>query len=227
MRTLLLLALAIIGFNGIAQELKPTLTEALVNVQVTNMDGESTEGDKVIFTSTKSAQTFSGISDNNGKFQLLLPQDDTYEITLQSFEKNIEYGTMEIPKFEGYLTQNLNVSYELPKTYTLENIYFDTGKATLRAESTATLESLKEVMTYKKNMVIEISGHTDNVGDDAYNQKLSEERANAVKKYLITKGISENRVKTVGYGPTQPVASNDTEEGRQKNRRISISILQN
>ena len=74
-------------------------------------------------------------------------------------------------------------------------------------------------------MVIEISGHTDNVGDVEVNQRLSESRAKAVRAYLLKKGISGERVRAVGHGESQPIASNDTDEGKQKNRRTEVRIL--
>ena len=77
----------------------------------------------------------------------------------------------------------------------------------------------------KKGMVIEIGGHTDNTGKHAINMKLSQARANTVRNYLIKKGISPDRVKAKGYGDTQPVAPNDTEEGRKQNRRTEVNII--
>ena len=80
-------------------------------------------------------------------------------------------------------------------------------------------------MNAKTNYRIYIAGHTDNVGNAKANQQLSEDRANAVKKYLIDKGIAETRVKTEGFGDTRPVASNKTAEGRQKNRRVEFKVI--
>jgi outer membrane protein OmpA-like peptidoglycan-associated protein len=80
-------------------------------------------------------------------------------------------------------------------------------------------------MTHKKTAHIEISGHTDNVGKKSANKKLSQQRADAVRAYLVAKGIDPDRIKAVGYGDEKPVASNDTSEGRQKNRRIEVIAL--
>jgi outer membrane protein OmpA-like peptidoglycan-associated protein len=74
-------------------------------------------------------------------------------------------------------------------------------------------------------MEVEIEGHSDNVGNDAANKKLSNDRAKAVRDYLVSKEISTKRLKTIGYGKTKPLASNDTEEGRQQNRRVEFTIL--
>ena len=76
-------------------------------------------------------------------------------------------------------------------------------------------------------MEIEIAGHTDNIGSDDANMKLSDERANTVRSYLIAKGISESRITAKGYGETKPVATNDTDQGRRINRRVEFTIRKN
>jgi outer membrane protein OmpA-like peptidoglycan-associated protein len=117
------------------------------------------------------------------------------------------------------------LTIEPTKVYTLRNVHFDTGKATLRPESYAAINDLLEVMKNKKKMVIEIAGHTDDVGDDDSNLRLSQARAETVKNYLISKGIQKERVSAKGYGETQPAASNDTPEGKQENRRTEVRII--
>ena len=95
----------------------------------------------------------------------------------------------------------------------------------LRAESNKELNQLAEYMTLKKTLVIEIAGYTDNVGAADANLKLSEDRANAVKQYLVKKGIDASRVSAKGYGDSMPEADNSTAEGRQKNRRTEVHII--
>lgn len=98
-------------------------------------------------------------------------------------------------------------------------VAFNTGSAQLSAESSATLDAMQDCM---KEGNYEIGGHTDNVGDASKNQRLSERRANAVKGYLESKGIDASRLTVKGYGDTQPIADNTTEEGRAQNRRIEM-----
>ncbi|MCX6296550.1 MAG: OmpA family protein [Bacteroidetes bacterium] len=108
----------------------------------------------------------------------------------------------------------------------LKNIFFDFDKATLRPESTNELERLTNLLKVDApTLKIEISGHTDSKGADDYNKKLSNSRAKAVVDYLISKGISADRLTSVGFGEEQPIATNDTDEGRQLNRRTEFKIL--
>lgn len=107
----------------------------------------------------------------------------------------------------------------------IKNIFFDFGKASLRADSREELDKLYDIMN-RSEIVIEFGGHTDNVGSDETNLRLSQERVNSVKTYLVDKGINEARIAAVGYGETQPIADNETEEGRQRNRRVELQITQ-
>lgn len=110
------------------------------------------------------------------------------------------------------------------ETFVLKNIYFNTDDTTLTAESNKELDKQALFLKENRNINIIIVGHTDSQGSDVYNMKLSEERALSVKKALIDRGISPERLKSEGRGKTQPIASNETEEGRAENRRIEIEI---
>lgn len=122
---------------------------------------------------------------------------------------------------------------EQPQTYktgdiiVLKDIYFDFDKSTLLQQSYNTLRELLTILETNPKMVIEVRGHTDNMGATEYNQKLSEERAASVVEYLITKGINQKRLRYVGYGESKPLESNNTPEGRSINRRVEIKILNN
>ena len=108
---------------------------------------------------------------------------------------------------------------------TINNIFFDFDKAVLKPESFPELDRLTEMLKSNSGMKVEISGHTDYVGTDEYNMTLSQSRAKAVKDYIVSKGISNNRINSIGYGKTVPVATNETEEGRKLNRRVEFKIL--
>jgi OmpA-OmpF porin, OOP family len=103
--------------------------------------------------------------------------------------------------------------------------FFDFDKSVLKPEGRAKLDDLVSKMSGLNLEVIIAVGHTDSVGSDAYNQKLSVRRSEAVKSYLVSKGIEKNRVYTEGKGKKQPVADNKTAEGRAKNRRVEIEVV--
>jgi OmpA-OmpF porin, OOP family len=105
----------------------------------------------------------------------------------------------------------------------LEGIYFDFNKATLKPESDPALEKVAALLKSNPALKLEVQGHTDNVGTATYNKKLSESRAASVKAWLVAHGTAAARLTSHGYGFTQPVASNDTDAGRAKNRRVEIA----
>jgi len=110
--------------------------------------------------------------------------------------------------------------------FLLENLYFDTDKDNIKDAALPSLELLLNFLEAKPKVKIEIAGHTDSQGNDAYNLDLSQRRAESVMQYLINHGIKANRLTAVGYGETSPISDNDTAEGRQLNRRTEIVILE-
>src|SRR5688572_19840140 len=106
-------------------------------------------------------------------------------------------------------------------------LVFDTDSYGLRDATKTNLTDLAETLKKYDDTNILIEGHTDNTGEDSYNQKLSENRADAVENYLVTQGIENSRVTTKGYGESQPLDANDSEVGRQKNRRVEVAIYAN
>lgn len=111
------------------------------------------------------------------------------------------------------------------KTLKLNYVNFETGSARLTDDSKYELDNLAKAMSDYPNLVIEVAGHTDNVGDAASNLTLSAERAASVVNYLTGKGVSSSRLRPRGYGDTKPLADNDTPENRAKNRRTEFTIL--
>jgi outer membrane protein OmpA-like peptidoglycan-associated protein len=108
-------------------------------------------------------------------------------------------------------------------TVPINNLFFDTGKFTILPNSIPELKRIAKIIQENKLKVV-IEGHTDNVGEDAANLTLSEQRANAVKEFLIKEGCNPSQLSTKGFGKTKPVAPNDTDKGRAKNRRVELKL---
>jgi outer membrane protein OmpA-like peptidoglycan-associated protein len=106
-----------------------------------------------------------------------------------------------------------------------DNLVFETGKDVIKPSSFEYIDKLVEVLLAEPTWKLQIIGHTDNVGKDAYNLELSNKRANAVKKYLVSKNIPETSITSIGKGETMPIADNKTAEGRFKNRRVEFIIV--
>ena len=118
-------------------------------------------------------------------------------------------------------------THTVGKVLNLDNLIFQLGKAKIEPASFAELdEVVKMLQTYPK-MVIQLEGHTDTKGDPKQNMKLSQERVDAVKDYLVSKGVTKNKVKTKAFGGTQPLSRADTEEAHKMNRRVQVRILSN
>ena len=132
---------------------------------------------------------------------------------------------LEKPTPSRPIVQRFNQKPKIGQTIILENILFETAKSELLSESFPTLDSLFLLLANYPEMNIEIAGHTDNKGSIENNMKLSQDRANAVLVYLMDKGIDENRMIAKGYGSSEPIETNETEEGRLKNRRVAFKIL--
>ena len=208
------------------QQLKANEENALIHVKVTDMEDMARENDIIHFVGIKSQNSFEGISNKEGKFDILLPEGDRYQIKIIGLGKEEEYNTLEIGSDEGYYEAEIIVGYEPATTFNLEDVHFDVNKASLRPASFKALDNLAYVLKIKNDIKVEIAGHTDSDGDDMENMKLSQARAESVINYLITKGIAKDRLVAVGYGETEPIADNDTASGKQENRRTEARILE-
>lgn len=215
------------AYSGFAQA---ELVESGAEIEgvITDFSNNVKIGETIIFENKDDSKIFSAISDDKGKFSIVLPYNKNYTIKIKGFNQEQYYTDFSIPALEPNQTGlyfNIDIQIELPKLFTLDNVYFDTGKATLKQASYKELNELFEYLTLKKTTIVEIAGHTDDVGSDESNLKLSQERAESVRNYLIGKGISASRIQAKGYGETQPVAPNDNDEGRAKNRRTEVRLV--
>jgi outer membrane protein OmpA-like peptidoglycan-associated protein len=194
------------------------------NVEITVTDNQTGQIVGIYHTNSKT-----------GKFLFILTPGKNYNITYQS-QGNLFYSeNLEVAKGATYYELNVAVKLNpivVGSKITLNNIFFDFDKATLRPLSNVELKNLVLLMKSNPTMKVEIAGHTDSKGDDEYNQKLSEERAQAVVNYLVAAGIDANRMKAKGYGKKVPVSANkkvdgtDNPAGRQLNRRVELTITE-
>jgi OOP family OmpA-OmpF porin len=128
------------------------------------------------------------------------------------------------PGCDGAIAKQANNAMSKKVTYTADAL-FDFDKSVLKPAAKTSLDNLLGQIKSLSLEVVIATGHTDSVGTDAYNQKLSVRRATSVKKYLVSKGIDANRIQIEGKGESQPVADNKTKEGRAKNRRVQIEVI--
>ncbi|MCP9750836.1 OmpA family protein [Ferruginibacter sp. HRS2-29] len=204
--------------------------DAPVNVTITDFKKNALNNEIVVFRSEKNGKEFQGISDDYGKFSLRLPAGDKYEIFVLGFKDSTSLNVLDIPALQGKAYYRdpmiVDLQHQPSKTFVLDDCNFETGKATLEESSYNVLNELVAYLVRKDDERIELGGHTDNVGTAANNLKLSQDRANVVRDYLLSKGIAADRVFAKGYGMTQPIESNKTAEGRATNRRTEVKILE-
>lgn len=157
-----------------------------------------------------------------GSDYALIVSKDGYLFHSQNFALKENYSVSDPYKIDVYLSPLI-----AGEKVALRNVFFETNSYELKRESFYELDRLASVLLEKPKLVVEISGHTDNVGSAEYNSKLSRERAFAAYTYLLTKGIPEAQLKFKGCGFKEPIKSNDTEDGRALNRRIEVKVISN
>ncbi|MCV9388339.1 OmpA family protein [Reichenbachiella ulvae] len=202
---------------------------------------------------TLKGQVFNGENNNSMPAKVIVERlpdgvkvGETYTDANGIFEFKVRpgarYGFM--AEKDGFLSKNENIDLnDITESETIvqdlllnpihtgaavvvNNIFFDFDQDELKTGSYSELKRIKGLLESGKIGKIEISGHTDSIGDPTYNQQLSKRRANAVYNYFISQGIESSRMTTIGYGETKPVATNETVEGRKKNRRVEFKILE-
>lgn len=162
----------------------------------------------------------------------LAEQQSYYLTTVRGTENDPFKGQLlgiEIANRERALKSEFEaaLSSDEPTTIRLDHVFYETGSSELQEDSRYELNNLADLLNSNPDIQVEIGGHTDNTGDSDNNIALSQSRASAVRDYLIEKGVSETALSVRGYGDTAPVDSNDTDEGRQNNRRTELKIISN
>jgi outer membrane protein OmpA-like peptidoglycan-associated protein len=168
---------------------------------------------------------------------------DNFNSILDNFSEDIStFYTLKYLYKESYISDSIHIDFfdksinkylvskklsflDVNKLLVLENdVLFDLNKSEIKPKHVKNLNNLTKLLKLRNNVEISINGHTDNIGSHDYNLRLSLQRANSVKKFLVKNGISERRLSVNGYGKTKPIAPNDSEEGRSLNRRIEVII---
>ena len=166
---------------------------------------------------------------STGKYLVNLPSGKNYGIAVKRDGYLFHSENFNLPNnaaFQEFTKDVALKKIEIGSTIVLRNIFFDFDKATIRPESANELERLIKLLNDNPTLKIELGSHTDSKGSDDYNWKLSESRSKSVVDYLIGKGISTARLVAKGYGETKPIDTNDTDDGRQNNRRTEFKILE-
>lgn len=221
-RLIFLVALSAVPFS-LAKDLAPNKTHAVLNISYTNFDDVPQKNKTLTFVGEKNPKTKITVRTNGyGEVSFLIPREDSYRILCESLTGPFECG--ETPYVSPRASfGSVNVAFDDTRAE-LSGISFKAGSAELVPSSLSTLDRTIEGLKRNAKAKVEIEGHTSSEGGEEFNRKLSEDRANSVRNYMVRKGISGERVTAVGYGYSRPKASNDTEEGRRQNRRIEIRV---
>lgn len=233
-------------------EIEATATHAAMRLFVVHPETGPIRGVVIKMTAPDGTAYYTGETDSLGYAEVLVPAGQRYEMEYLSLGREFTSASVEVPQGPH---QDIRLTMRhrrwrppprpappppppppegaepppppapVPRGLVLEGITFASGSADIEPASHARLDRMVEYMTHRTSPRIRISGHTDNVGGARRNRRLSEERAQAVVDYLVAHGIDASRLEAVGYGDTRPVASNDTEDGRQQNRRIEADEL--
>jgi outer membrane protein OmpA-like peptidoglycan-associated protein len=202
----------------------------LIHGKVVNKKSEQPVGASIVFedlsTNKKIGEARS--DPKTGTYQIVLPFGSNYGFMANAdgfFSVRENLDATKVDKFKELDLDLLLVPMEVGEIVKLNNVFFDAGLSTLQRESFGELNHLATMMRHNPAIYIELAGHTDNRGTPEATQKLSEDRIEAVKNYLVYRGVEAERITGYGYGATKPIAASDTEENRLKNRRVEFKIV--
>jgi outer membrane protein OmpA-like peptidoglycan-associated protein len=183
---------------------------------------------EIIDVESKIPLDFSVSDPDSGYFSFMIPARNVYMIEILAKDYKFLYESFslkQIQQNQGFHKTYLLEKLEPEKQFSLNNIFFETNQAELREESMTELNILRRMMENNPDIEIEIRGHTDITGSYEFNMELSKNRARSVVKYLVSEGIIIERLQYKGFGPEMPIATNETEEGRQLNRRVDFTVI--
>ncbi|MCQ2097141.1 MAG: OmpA family protein [Fibrobacter sp.] len=216
-------ALAAFVAQPMAKDLAPNKTHAVLNITYTNYDDVPQAKKKLTFVGVNKPKNKLVITtDQYGEASFHIPREDSYTILCESLTGPFECGTT---PFVSKTASSGGITVVFDDTRAeLTGVTFKAGSAELVPNSLKTLDAAIKGLKLNPKAKVEVQGHTSSEGSEELNQKLSEDRANSVRDYMVSKGIAAERLTAVGYGPSQPKADNSTEAGRKANRRIELVV---
>lgn len=211
------------------QALKP-MPVVLVSGRVLNAATKQPIATSVSYESLTKSKTvgLARSEPKNGQYSIVLPAGDLYgfRAEFEGFYPVSDQLDTRVLNSYSEITRDLYLApIQKNQTIILNNVFFDFRLSELRPESFAELNRLAEFLSAKPTVTIELAGHSDKVGTNAANMEISRSRVQAVKTYLESRGVTSGRMKVVAYGATKPLDTNDTEDGRRRNRRVEFKIL--
>jgi OOP family OmpA-OmpF porin len=214
---------------GQSQSIKPAPVYLISGVVYNAKTKKPMHADIVYETLSNGTQAGKASSDpDNGKYKIVLPAGDHYGYFAKADGFIAVHENLDVPDITVYTEIHKDlylVPIEIGQTVSMQNVFFQQSTATLLGTSSPELDRLVVVLQTNPTVEIRIDGHTDNVGDAKKDMVLSQQRADAIKTYFISKGISAKRITTKAFGGTKPIASNATEATRKLNRRVEFTIL--
>lgn len=220
------IALGLVVSQILSAQSEPTV-KANALVSVVNFNNQPLSNAEVFFINTAVGKRFSGTSDESGHFSIGLGPG-LYNIRLKYEGKTKDYTFIEIPRLkenEEYGKVEIVVQYDDASSFVLSKLHFQTNQSRINDAAFGELDDLASFMIDNQHLRIEVAGHTDNEGEGDANMLLSRQRAEVVKQYLESKGVSSERIIAKGYGESSPIAENSSEMGRSLNRRTEIHFL--
>lgn len=210
-------------------KLKPTTTEAVLKFFVIDKKTGPVDGLVIALAAPDGKKFYTPETDAEGYAEVLVPVGQRYNLTYLTLGREDITASVNVTSEPA---QNIKLTLKYENRYpdrpdppfVLGAVNFDTGRASLKEESFPELDRVVEFMLHK-GARLEISGHTDNVGNPKSNKSLSLRRAQACRDYIVSKGVDPERIEAVGFGDERPVAPNDSPENRAKNRRIEAKEI--
>ncbi len=214
----------------IPEEMRPQPTIVITGT-VTNAKTNDRVGGFVMVEDIDTGELIAVNKSNSitGKYLVVLPGGRNYSVSANKEGFFFYSQSFEVPKkihYEEITKDILLKPIEKGTKVVINNIFFETGKATLTPQSHLELDKAIDLLRSNPTMVIEVGGHTDNVGDDGMNMKLSHDRAKSVREYMVGRGIGPDKIQAKGYGESNPIATNETDDGKKANRRTEFIILE-